>query len=395
MTASPETIEAANRGNAPLLFQPFTLRGVTLKNRVVVSPMAMYSAQGGFTDDFHLVHLGRFALGGAGLVMTEATTVSEQGRITHGCNGLWLDAHVENLRRITAFLHRFGAAAGIQLGHSGHKGSSQRPWHGGGPLGLQDRVERGEEDWPTVSPSARPFDEGWPVPDELSEAELDEIVEDFRRATRRAVEAEFDVVELHCAHGYLLHSFLSPLANHRNDRYGGSLENRMRLPLRVAEAVRSEWPADRPMFVRISSIDGIDIGWSIEESVAFAKALAAIAIDAVSCSSGGMKLPRGRQLASRTPGFQVSYAARIRREADVATIAVGLIREARQAEAILAAGEADLIALAREMLFNPNWAAQAAVELCAEAGWKVWPEQFGWWLERRARLYAPRPDRQT
>ena len=372
------------------LFQPLRLRGITMKNRVVVSPMSMYASHEGFSDEFHLVHLGRFALGGAGLVIVEATAVSRDGRITHGCNGIWLDAHVSNLRKITDFLHRFGSVAGIQLGHSGPKGAAQRPWHGNGPLGPGDAARRREYPWPVVSSSPLPFDEGWATPRALAEADIDELLRDYRGAARRAREAGFDVIELHCAHGYLLHAFLSPLLNKRDDQYGGSLENRMRLPLRIAEAVRAEWPDDRPLFVRISAVDGVGVGWSIEDSVVFAKALAARGVDAIACSSGGAKLPRGQALVAREHGFQVPFAAHIRRATGVPTFAVGLILEPQQAEDVLRAGDADLVALGREMLFNPNWAAQAALTLRRDTGWKEWPDQYAWWLERRARQLAPR-----
>ncbi len=382
---SPSVSETAIR-----LFEPLKFRGITMKNRVVVSPMSMYSSHEGFSDDLHLVHLGRFALGGAGLVIMESTAVSRQGRITHGCNGIWLDAHVQDLGRITDFLHRLGSVAGIQLGHSGPKGAGQRPWHGNGPLGPEDAAQRREHPWPIVSSSPAPCEEGWATPRALTETDMAELVLDYRCAARRAREAGFDVIELHCAHGYLLHAFLSPLLNKRDDKYGGSLENRMRLPLRIAEAVRAEWPDDHPLFVRISAVDGVGIGWSIEDSVVFTKALAARGIDAIACSTGGIKLPRGQLLVSRDPGFQVPFAAHIRRAAGIPTIAVGLILGPRQAEDVLRAGDADLVALGREMLFNPNWAAQAAVTLRQGAGWKEWPDQFGWWLERRARQLSPR-----
>jgi len=376
---------AGNRAPLPLLFTPLCMRGLTLKNRVMISAMAMYSSSGGFTDDFHLVHLGRFALGGAGLIVTEATAVTEDGRITPGCAGLWLDAQIDNLRRITAFLHKFGAAAGMQLGHSGWKGATRRPWHGGGPLTAEDRKQRDENPWEIKSSSSEPFTSGWARPHELTRRDLDYLVDAFGQSARRANEAEFDVIELHCAHGYLLHSFLSPLANYRSDDYGGTLENRMRFPLRVAQVIRQAWPTEKPMFVRISSVDGLDVGWRIEDSITFAKELRRLGVDAIDCSSGGMNVPRGKQLVSRAPGFQVPFAARIRREAEIPTIAVGLIRDVRQAQAVLENGDADLIALAREALFNPNWAAQAAVDLMPESGWNTWPEPFGWWLERRAR----------
>ena len=378
-----ETIAATT--TTPLLLQPIAFRSVTLRNRIVVSPMAMYSAHDGFADDFHLVHLGRFALGGAGLVFIEATAVTEQGRITAGCNGLWHDAQISQLKRITDFLHRFGSAAGMQLAHSGWKGSTRRPWHGGTRLDDEDVKLRGEHSWPIVSVGGESFDGEMPGPAALTESDLSTLVESYRAATRRALAAGFDVIDVHAAHGYLLHSFLSPLSNTRKDRYGGSIENRMRFPLAVVEAVRAEWPADKPLFVRISSVDGIDVGWTIEDSIVFAKALAAHGVDVVDCSSGGMKLPRDKSLVARNPGFQVPFAAKVRREAQVATMAVGLIREPQQAEAILRSGEADLIALAREMLANPNFAAQAALALEGVAGWDLWSDQFRYWLERRAK----------
>ena len=387
---SATSTAGAGEAAAIRLFEPLTLRGMTLKNRIVVSPMSMYSSHEGFSDDLHLVHLGRFALGGAGLVITEATAVSRDGRITHGCNGIWLDAQVPNLRRVTDFLHRFESAAGIQLGHSGPKGAGQRPWHGNGPLGSEDAAKRRELPWPIVSASSLPFDDGYATPRALTEVDMDGLVLDYRGAARRAREAGFDVIELHCAHGYLLHAFLSPLLNNRGDKYGGNLENRMRLPLRVAEAVRSEWPDDRPLFVRISAVDGVGVGWSIEDSIAFTNELAARGVDAIACSSGGAKLARGQVLVSRERGFQVPFAAQIRKATGVPTIAVGMILEPQQAEDVLRAGDADLIALGREMLLNPNWAAQAAVALRQSAGWQEWPQQYGWWLERRARQLAPR-----
>lgn len=367
--------------SGPALFQPLRLRGLTLKNRIVVSPMAMYSATDGLFDDFNLVHLGRFALGGAGLVMTEATAVSPEGRITPGCTGLWSETHVEGLSRVARFLHTHGAAAGIQLAHAGWKGSSTRPWEGGGPLT--------DGAWQTVGPTSQPFDTGWPAPLALDATGIDGIVEAFRAAAKRACAAGFDVVELHCAHGYLLHSFLSPISNTRSDDYGGTREARMRLPLRVAEAVREAWPADKPVFARISAVDGIGVGWSIEDSIAFAAALRQRGIDAIDCSTGGLRIDRAWQVPARDPGFQVEYASAVRKGADIATIAVGLIRDAAQADTIVAEGKADLVALAREMLLRPNWASEAAVELAGASGWAHWPDRYKFWLERRAKVLTP------
>lgn len=376
--------------SSPTLFQPITFRGLLLKNRVMVSPMSTYSSHEGFVDDFHLVHLGRFAMGGVGMVMMEATAVTRDGRSTPGCNGIWLDAHVPGLKRIVDFLHAQGCAAGIQLAHTGPKGSSQRPWHGMGPLGEQDASLRREDTWPVVAASDQPFDEGWPVPASLTRAQMDALLDDYRRAAERAALAGFDAIEIHAAHGYLLHSFLSPLTNLRTDEFGGTLENRMRFPLEVFEAVRAVFPADKPMFVRISSVDGVSVGWSIEDSVVFAGALKDKGVDAIACSTGGVKLPKDQVLVSRTLGFQVPFAEYVRRESGVPTIAVGMILKSDHAEEILGNGQADLIALGRELLFNPNWAGQASVEMKGAAGWKDWPEQFGWWLERRAKQLAPK-----
>jgi 2,4-dienoyl-CoA reductase-like NADH-dependent reductase (Old Yellow Enzyme family) len=372
--------EGAVPAGGSRLFSPLTLRGVTLRNRVVVSPMAMYSAQDGIADDFQLVHLGRFALGGAGLIFMEATAVDADARITPGCLGLWNEAQRDAAARIVRFLHNQGAAAGIQIGHAGFKGSSQAPWQGGAPLTAGG--------WGTVAPSPQPFDAGWPAPHALSVEDLAAIVDGFRAAAARAASAGFDVIELHCAHGYLLHAFLSPLSNRRDDAYGGSLANRMRLPLEVARAVRQAWPQERPMFVRISAVDGIDVGWSLDDSIAFARELKALGIDVVDCSTGGLRVAREAQVPAREPGFQVPYAATVRRGADIPTVAVGMIRTPAQAEEILASGAADLVALAREMLFDPNWAAKAAVELDGATGWRLWPQAFRYWLERRARQLA-------
>jgi len=330
-----------------------------------------------------VAHIGKLAAGGAGLLFVEQTSVNVKSRITHGCLGLWKDEHIPGMKKLVDVSHSLNARIGIQLGHGGRKSSSQRPWEGGGPLGDADLQARNEGPWLPMAPSSIPFDNGWQVPHMLSVAEIDGVVDDFRQAFRRARESRFDTVELHCAHGYLLHSFLSPLSNTREDEYGGSLENRMRLPLRIAQIMRGEWPKHLPVFVRISSVDGVNIGWSLDDSVAFARELKKLGIAAIDCSSGGMKLPRSHSLVARTPGFQVPFAERIKREVDIPTIAVGLIREPRYAEQILQEGKATLIALARELLWNPNWPAQAALELGCDPDWKNWPDQYGWWLKRR------------
>ncbi|HEX4883353.1 MAG TPA: NADH:flavin oxidoreductase/NADH oxidase [Casimicrobiaceae bacterium] len=369
------------------LFAPLALRGVALRNRIVVSPMQMYSTREGCIGDWHLAHLGRFALGGAGLVMVEATAISPLARSTWHDNGLWNDGHVAAFARLTSLLHEAGAAAGIQLQHAGRKASSQAPWHGFGPLGDADR-ERGEAPWIADGPTTRGWSDAYPPTRAMTDDDIARLLDDYRAAARRALAAGFDVVELHAAHGYLLHSFLSPLANTRTDRWGGDLERRMRLPLAVAAAVRDAWPADRPLFFRMSCVDGVDVGWSLDDSVVLAQRLRAAGVDVVDCSSGGMSLPSKSHLVPRRPGFQVPFARRVRQEAGVATMAVGLIREPEQANAIVRDGDADLVALAREMLWDPNWPLHAAHALGVGDAWSRWPLQFGWWLARRGRHRA-------
>jgi 2,4-dienoyl-CoA reductase-like NADH-dependent reductase (Old Yellow Enzyme family) len=368
--------------DVPTLLSPLTLRGLTLPNRMVVAPMCQYSMTDGFVGDYHLVHLGRFALGGFGLVVVEATGVTAEGRISHGDVGLWSDEHVPGLARVVEFLHAEGTAAGIQLGHAGAKASSRRPWDGGGAV-TAENTRPGEEPWPTVAPSAVPVDEGWPVPHELTEAEMAGVRDAFVAATRRAVDAGFDVVELHAAHGYLLNQFLSPLMNRRTDGYGGSAENRMRFPLQVVEAVRAAWPADRPLFVRVSAVDASADGTTLEQTVAFARELSARGVDAVHTSGGGLGGGWAHPIGY---GYQVPFAERIRAEAGIPTVAVGLITEAKQAEAVLTRGQADLVALAREAQDDPNWALHAARELTGS--YDSYPVQAGPRLASRDRLLA-------
>jgi 2,4-dienoyl-CoA reductase-like NADH-dependent reductase (Old Yellow Enzyme family) len=372
----------------PLLFAPLELRGVRLSNRVVISPMCQYSAQDGHATDWHFAHLAQFAMGGAGLIFTEAVAVEARGRITHGDLGLWSDEFVPWFKRMVDFIKQQGSAAGIQLGHAGRKACMQRPWHGNGALGAAD-IERGDRPWPIVSQDSNALGEGWPVPHALSIAELGQVREAFCRAAQRAVAAGFDVAEVHGAHGYLLHGFLSPLANRRSDRYGGSLENRMRFPLEVAEAVRSVWPAQKPLFFRVSAIDDLEDGWAIEDSVVLARALKARGVDVVDCSSGGIigaATAAARPLTPRVLGFQMPFAERVRRDAQISTMAVGLIVNATQAEQALREGRADLIAIGREALYDPRWALHAARELGCDPDFRLWPEQYGWWLRQREPL---------
>jgi 2,4-dienoyl-CoA reductase-like NADH-dependent reductase (Old Yellow Enzyme family) len=368
----------------PALFTPLTLRGLTLKNRIVISPMCQYSAQEGAANDWHFAHLARFALGGAALVFTEAAAVERQGRITHGDLGLWNDAQIAPLARIAAFVKAQGAVPAIQLAHAGRKASMQRPWHGNGPMNDSDRA-RGEEVWPIVAPSALPTAPGWLVPHELTLDEIARLKQSWEAAARRALAAGFEVAEVHGAHGYLLHSFLSPISNKRSDHYGGSREGRARLPLELAELVRSIWPADKPVFFRISSIDGAEGGGTIEDSIEFARQLKQRGVDVVDCSSGGIGGSATAAGVKRTLGFQVPFSARIRREAQIATMTVGLIIEPHQAEQILQSGQADLIAIGRQALFNPNWSLHAEIALGVDNEFASWPVQSGWWLDKRQR----------
>jgi 2,4-dienoyl-CoA reductase-like NADH-dependent reductase (Old Yellow Enzyme family) len=344
------------------LFSPLQLRSVTFANRIGVSPMCQYSSQDGFASDWHMVHLGSRAQGGAGLVVLEASAVTSEGRITPGDLGIYKDEHVEGLARIARFIHGQGARVGIQLAHAGRKASMDVPWAGERLLGPD------EGGWIPLGPSALAFAENYAVPQALDLAGIEAVVEAFAAAARRARKAGFDLVEIHGAHGYLLNEFLSPLANKRTDEYGGSFENRTRLILRVVDAVRSAWPEHLPLFVRISATDWVEGGWTIDESVELARLLRAHGVDLVDASSGGLsplaKIPVG-------PGYQAPFAARIREEAGIATAAVGMITEPAQAQALIAEGKADLVLLARAMLRDPYWAVHAAAELGIDANWPV------------------------
>lgn len=365
----------------PRLFQPLHLRGVTVRNRIMLSPMAQYCAKDGAITDWHFAHFAKFAMGGTGLVFTEATKVERRGLGTVGDMGLWKDEQIEPLRHLTSFLKQYGATPAIQLNHAGRKAGTLRPWEGFGPPDRSVPIE-GEEHWQVVAPSALPAFDGWPIPDALSDEGLAEVRDAFAAAARRAATAGFEVLEIHGAHGYLLHEFLSPVANRRNDGYGGTLANRMRFPLEVTEAVRRAWPDHLPLFFRVSAVD--DAGWTIEDTIVLARELKTLGVDAIDCSSAGIlgRSPTAGQHAPQ-PGFQVPYAARVRREAGIATVAVGLIMDGPQAEAILADGDADIIAIGREMLYDPFWAAHAAAALDADPGFKMLPPQYGWWLDRR------------
>lgn len=368
------------------LFSPYQLRDVELRNRVVISPMSQYRAKDGFANDWHLVHLGRFALGGAGLVLCEATAVEERGRRTAGDLGVWHDNHVPGLARLSRFLAAEGAVPGIQLAHAGRRASERRPWHGGTPLTEEDVELRGERPWSAIAPSPVPFGEGWPVPREMTREDIDTVLAAYRRAAARALEAGFKVIEIYASHGFLIHEFYSPISNQRADAYGGSLDGRIRFAVEVAEAIRAVWPENRPLIFRVSATDWLDGGWGIEDTVALAKRLKTSGVDMIDCSTGGIG---GARRAQRMPfghGFQVPFAERVRAEAAMPTMAVGMIWDPREAEAIVADGRADLIALAREVLDDPNWALHAHDALSNDQSYERWKPEFGWWLAQRQRI---------
>lgn len=346
------------------LFSALTLRKLTFRNRVFVSPMCQYSCDGGMATDWHLVHLGSRAVGGAGLVITEAVAVSPDGRISPYDLGIWSDDHIVPLQRIAAFIRAQGAVPGIQLAHAGRKAGTEAPWNGGKPITDPGRT------WQPRAPSPIPFADSYKTPLELSQDAMEEVVARFAAAARRSIAAGFEVVELHMAHGYLLHEFLSPLSNHRSDGYGGDFDGRTRMPLRVARTVRELWPDSRPVFVRVSSTDWVDGGWDLQQTVQFAKKLRDAGIDLIDCSSGGLVpsavVPEG-------PGYQTPFAAAVRKEAGIATGAVGMITDPFQAEQIIATGGADAVIMGREELRDPYWPLHAAQVLKADI---PWPRQY-------------------
>jgi 2,4-dienoyl-CoA reductase-like NADH-dependent reductase (Old Yellow Enzyme family) len=358
-----------------LLFSPYRLREIDFRNRIFVPPMCQYSATDGVPGPWHMVHYGSFARGGAALVIVEATAVSPEGRISPFDCGLWNQAQVEAFQSITAFVREQGAVPGVQLAHAGRKASTDAPWNGGGPLSPPSSSQPSSLGWKPIAPSAISFSDQHPVPHEMSLAEIEALKSDFKTAAERALQAGFQVVEIHAAHGYLLHEFLSPLSNKRQDIYGGSLENRLRLPLEVARVVREAWPSQWPVFVRLSATDWVQGGWDDDESVTFARGLKDLGIDLVDVSTGGLVpdavIPAG-------PAFQVPFAEKIRREAQIPTGAVGIITDPQQAESILAQGKADAVLIGRQLLREPHWPLHAAKALGAKI---AWPKQY----ERAAR----------
>ena len=375
------------------LFSPVSIRSVTLPNRIVLSPLCMYSANSGMASSWLFAHLSTFARGGVGLVFAEATAIEPRGRITPRCLGIWTDEQAEALKPTTEFIASMGSVPGLQIAHAGRKASAAPPWAGGVPLEIGDTAW-GDPGWQTVAPSAVPLADGWRAPHALSEAEIAETVDAFAASARRALVAGFKVLEIHGAHGYLIHSFLSSLSNQRNDAYGGDLADRMRFALEVTDAVRAAWPEEMPLFFRLSAVDGH--GWEIEDSIALAVALKARGVDVVDCSAGGITgapafraqddgkpMPKSGQ---RPLGFQVPYAAAIREKAAIPTMAVGRIVDPQQAEDIVVEGRADLIAIGRELMHDPFWALHAAEALDQPDAFALWPDQYRWAIVRRAEL---------
>ena len=351
------------------LFSPLKIKNVEFRNRIAVSPMCEYSSVDGFASDWHLVHLGSRAIGGAALVITEATAVSPEGRISYGDLGIWKDEHIEKLKQITDFVHEHGGVAGVQLAHAGRKASHEVPWKG------NKQIPSGDENgWKALAPSPVAFSETEEAPVGLDKAGIEKIKADFKAATVRALKAGFKVIEIHAAHGYLIHEFYSPLSNHRNDEYGGSFENRILLLLEVVAAVKENWPAENPLFVRISSTDWTEGGWTVNDSVSLAKRLKEAGVDLIDCSSGGNILAK----IPLKPGYQVEFAECIRKESGILTGAVGLITEAKQANEIIQNGQADMVLLARELLRDPYFPLRAAHQLGQEIKWPVQYERAKW-----------------
>ena len=368
------------------LFEPFHIRNVVIPNRIVVSPMSQYAARDGYANDWHFAHLSRFALGGCGLVFTEATAVQEDARRTHGDLGLWEDGQIDQLKSIVRFIKSQGSAAGIQLAHAGRKASERRPWHGETPVDDEDIELRNEAPWQAFGATTEPYGEEWPVPKEMTSSDIESVIDAFGKAAKRADSAGFDVIEVYAAHGFLLHQFYSPLCNTRADEWGGDFEARIRLSLEVASAIREHWPADKALFFRISATDWVEGGWRVEDSVKLAKALKARGVDLIDCSSGGIGGTSPTPRFPLGPAFQADLAHEVKRDGDIPTMSVGFIYDAKVANDLIESGKADLVAIARELLKNPNWALHAAETLKLDEDYSLWKPAFGWWLNKRARV---------
>ncbi len=381
-STTPSATASPQNSALPLLFQPIALRGVTARNRIVVSPMSQYCAVDAAPTDWHLVHLGKFAMGGAGIIFVEETAVEERARKTYHCPGIYTDAQAKAWRRVTDFLRQQGALSAIQLGHAGRKVATKAPWDGFSPLTEEDG-RAGEPPWRGIAPSPIAFKPGAMVPLEMDHDDIKTVIQSHVEACQRSVDAGFDICEIHGAHGYILQQFLSPITNKRTDGYGGDIQGRMRFTLELIEAVRAAWPSDRPLFFRASCVDGKGGAWELEDTIVLSEELKLRGVDVIDCSSGGIEGPLTLAVVPRVPGYHVPFAERIKREVDIPTMAVGLITEAQQAEGYLAEGKCDLIALAREMMWNPNWPVHAAAALGGINPLDLLPQSYSWWLRRR------------
>jgi 2,4-dienoyl-CoA reductase-like NADH-dependent reductase (Old Yellow Enzyme family) len=390
MTANPQARAVDAGHELPLLLTPMIMRGLTARNRIVVSPMSQYAAVDGAPTDWHLVHLGKFAMGGAGVVFVEETTVEERARKTYHCPGIYTDAQARAWRRITDFLRSQGALSAIQLGHAGRKVATKAPWDGFAPLSDGD-AKAGEPPWRGIAPSPIPFKAGALVPREMDRDDIKQVIASHVEASSRSVDAGFDICEVHGAHGYIIQQFLSPITNRRQDAYGGDLNGRMRFALELIEAVRANWPKDRPLFFRASCVDGKGGAWELKDTVVLAHELKERGVDVIDCSSGGIEGPLTLSVVPRVPGYHVPFAERIRRDVQIPTMAVGLITDPKQAESYLAEGRCDLIALAREMMWNPNWPVHAADTLGGADPLALLPPTYAWWLRRRDEVRKLQP----
>lgn len=368
----------------PLLFQPLTIGAVTMRNRIMVSPMCQYISVDGMPIDWHMAHLGHFAMGGAGIVFYEETAIEDRGRKTYGCAGIWRDDQIASFRRITDLLKSLGSVPAMQLGHAGGKASTGDIMEGFRHLTEED-AKSGRPPWIAIAPSAVEVDPGHPLPKAMDVADIRSVQKNWREATLRSLDAGFDIMEIHGAHGYLIHEFLSPVTNHRTDGYGGSRQNRMRFALEITEIVRDVWPKDKPLFFRVSCIDGKGGLWGLEDTIALARELKMRGVDVIDCSSGGINGTSTMGIIPRRPGYHVPYASAVRREAGVMTAAVGLITEAEQAEAILEEGHADIVAIARELLANSHWPVEAARKLGVSDSYELYPGSYSYRLRRRDR----------
>ena len=362
------------------LFSSFKIKSKSFRNRIVLSPMCQYKAKEGVISDWHFQHYSRFAFSGLGAAFVEATGVSPEGRIGHGCTGIWSDSHVEGLSKVAKIFNEYNCLSGIQLAHAGRKASYLRPWDGASPITENDKVEPA---WQTIGPSAIPINNSSPVPKEMTVEDINKVREDFKKAAQRADKAGFDIIEIHGAHGYLLHSFFSPLSNQRNDQYGGSFENRIRFALEIIADIKSVWPDNKPLFYRLSSIDAPGQGANLEDNIKLAKSLKSVGVDVIDCSSGGITGSPVLTKSKIVPGFQVPYSEKIKKDAEISSMAVGAIISADQANEIISNKRADLVAMGRELLADTQWAYKAATYFNLENAKDYLPDSYSFYLSRR------------